>query len=62
MLVKRIGLADGRAVLVAIGLEMTAAGTYSVRSSYLIPQRTIDARRQAGRLKIPRRRHGKGPA
>ncbi len=62
VLVKRIGLPDGRAVLVAIGLEMAPGGTYSVRSSYLIPQRTIDARRQAGRLKIPPLRHDKGPA
>ncbi len=62
VLVKRIGLPDERAVLVAIGLEMAPGGTYSVRSSYLIPQRTIDARRQAGRLKIPPPRHDKSPA
>ena len=52
VLVKRIGLEDGRAVLVAIGLEIDRHGFYAVRSSYLIPQRTIDARRQARRLFI----------
>ncbi len=35
VLVKRVGLADGRAVLVAVGLK-PEAGTYSVRASYLI--------------------------
>ncbi len=53
VLVKRVGLPDGRAVLVAIGLEPNDRGDYSVRTSYLIPQRTINARRGAGRLKIP---------
>jgi len=52
VLVKRVGLLDGRAVLVAIGLERGRAGIYTIRTSYLIPQRTIDARRLAGRLKI----------
>jgi hypothetical protein len=53
VLVKRIGLTDAKMVLVAVGLEPDAAGTYSVRTSYLIPQRTVDARRSAGRLIIP---------
>jgi hypothetical protein len=52
VLVKRVGLEDGRAVLVAIGLEIDRYGFYGVRSSYLIPQKTIDARRQARRLFI----------
>jgi hypothetical protein len=62
VLVKRVGLVDGRAVLIAIGLEPASDGTYSVRTSYLISQRTIDARRAAGRLKIPLLKHDKGPA
>ncbi len=56
VIVKRIGLPDGRAVLVAIGLEPNVQGNYSVRTSYLIPQRTLDARRLAGRLHLPRPR------
>lgn len=52
VLVKRVGLPDGRAVLVAIGLEGGTGGTYSIRTSYLISQRTVDARRLAGRLRI----------
>lgn len=52
VLVKRIGLTDGRAVLVAIGLE-AKSGTYNVRTSYLIPERTISNRRAAGRLRAP---------
>lgn len=51
-IVKRVGLPDGRAVLVAIGLEIDDDGCYRVRSSYLISQRTIDARREAKRLVI----------
>jgi hypothetical protein len=62
VLVKRVGLPDGRAVLVAIGLEPDDGGNYSVRTSYLIPQRTIDARREAKRLKIPPSIQTKGPA
>jgi len=53
VIVKRVGLQDGRAVLVAIGLEPEAGGNYAVRTSYLIPQRPIDARRAAKRLHIP---------
>jgi hypothetical protein len=53
VLVKRVGMPDGRAVLVGIGLEPIEDGRYSVRTSYLIPPRTITARRAAGRLKIP---------
>ena len=52
VLVKRVGLVDGRVVLVAVGLE-PAGGTYAVRTSYLISQRTVDARRSCGRLKAP---------
>lgn len=52
VLVKRVGLLDGRAVLIAVGLEPGPGGIYSVRTSYLIPQRTIDARRLAGRLRV----------
>jgi hypothetical protein len=62
VLVKRVGLADGRAVLVAIGLEVDRNGFYAVRTSYLVPQKTIDVRRAARRLMIPRPGQTKGPA
>jgi hypothetical protein len=61
-LVKRIQRSDGSAVLVAIGLERTPGGTYNVRTSYLIPQRVVDARRAAGRLRIPPHENDKDPA
>jgi hypothetical protein len=61
VLVKRDSLPDGKAVLVAIGLKISAEGLYSVRSSYLISQKTIDERRSSGRLKIPPPQQTKGP-
>jgi len=62
VLVKRVGLADGRAVLVAIGLEPDGRGDYAIRSSYLISERAINTRRASGRLQIPRGKNTKGPA
>ena len=55
-MVKRIGLADGRMVLVAIGLEPDVAGGYRVRTSYLLEPEKVDARRRDGRLHIVRPR------
>ena len=51
--IRRIGLADGRVVLAAIGLEPDAAGEYRVRSCNLIWAGQVDARRRTGRLKAP---------
>ena len=51
-LVLRVGRPDGKVVLVAIGLERNEAGNYSVRTSYLIPQRSLEVRRASGRLKL----------
>jgi hypothetical protein len=55
-MIRRIGLPDGRAVLVAIGLEPDARGDYRVRSCYLIEPAKVESRRQQGRLKavLPR--------
>lgn len=54
-LIRRIARADGKAVLVAIGLEPDARGAYGVRSCYLIESGKVDERRQKGRLKaVPR--------
>lgn len=50
-LLQRIARADGKVVLVAIGLERDDAGEYRVRSCYLVTAETVDTRRQAGRLK-----------
>lgn len=52
-IIKRTTNAEGKAVLVAIGLEPDETGAYRVRSCYLIPKGTVETRRQAGRLKIP---------
>jgi hypothetical protein len=54
-MVRRINHPEGKAVLVAVSLTVDDDGAYRVRSCYLIPQRTVDARRQAGRLKAPPR-------
>lgn len=51
-MIRRIGRSDGRVVLVAISLEQDAAGTYAVRSCYLLEPEKVDARRRDGRLKI----------
>ena len=51
-MVRRIGLADGRLVLVAIGIERDRSGTYAVRSCYLIKPETVQQRRQNHRLKL----------
>ena len=53
-MVRRIARADGRVVLVAIGLEMDEKGEYRVRSCYLISAETVDERRRARRLLPPR--------
>lgn len=50
-MVKRIVRPDGKAVLVAIGLEPDDAGAYRVKSCYLISGNTVEARRQARTLK-----------
>lgn len=50
-MIRRVGLPDGRVVLVAIGLEPDAKGEYRVRTCYLISADQVDARRRAGRLK-----------
>ena len=50
-LLRRIARADGKVVLVAIGLAPDDAGNYRVRSCYLVKAEVVDARRQAGRLK-----------
>ncbi len=43
---------DKQGLLVAIILEPDSRGRYRVASMYPIPQKVIDQRRQAGRLKI----------
>ena len=53
LLVKRMGREDGRQVLVAIGFEPDGAGAYGVYSCYLINAKTVEERRQSGRLRIP---------
>jgi len=50
-MVKRVVRPNGKAVLVAIGLEPDDAGAYRVKSCYLISTETVDARRQARTLK-----------
>ncbi len=52
-MVKRVVRMDGKAVLVAIGLEPDDAGAYRVRSCYLISSDTADARRRALTLRLP---------
>lgn len=42
---------DPDVVLVAIGLELSAHGTYNVRSAYTISQQDVDNRRLRGSLK-----------
>jgi len=54
-LLRRINHPDGEVVLVAVSLAMDDDGAYRVRSAYLIPQFSVEARRQAGRLKAPPR-------
>lgn len=53
-LVKRIEVPiDGREfVLVAIALELSAYGTYNVKSAYTIKQEQVDSRRLKGALKV----------
>jgi len=51
-MVKRIVRPDGKAVLVAIGLEPDDAGAYRVKSCYLISGDTVEARRQARTLNL----------
>ena len=51
-MIRRMGTADGQAVLVAIGLEPDARGDYRVRSCYLITAEIVENRRQKGRLKV----------
>jgi hypothetical protein len=62
-MIGRIGLADGRVVLVAIGLEPDGRGDYAVKSAYLLEPEKVQDRRIAGRLKIVRAAtKAKGPA
>lgn len=49
-MVRRIGRLDGQAVLVAVAIDVDAAGEYRVRSCYLISAEKVDQRRRAGRL------------
>jgi len=52
-LVRHVPVSDEREyVLIAIGLEMTQYGTYSVKSAYSISQRDVDSRRLNGALKV----------
>jgi hypothetical protein len=53
-MIRRIARPSGKAVLVAIGLMVDGAGRYRVRSCYLVTAETVDKRRQAGRLVVPR--------
>lgn len=51
-LIRRIAVEEGAAaVLIAIGLEMTEYGTYSVRTAYRIKQEDIDNRILRGSTK-----------
>lgn len=51
-LIRSLVVAEGSPVaLVAIGLEMTEYGTYSVRSAYRIKQEDVDTRILRGSLK-----------
>jgi hypothetical protein len=50
-MIGRVGLADGRVVLVAIGLEPDDRGDYRVKSCYLLEPEKVQERRRAGRLK-----------
>ena len=52
-MVRRITHPEGKAVLVAIGLTVDDDGTYRIRSSYLISESKVDARRRSGHLKPP---------
>ncbi len=51
-MVRRIGRADGSAVLVAIGLEPDDRGDYRVRTCYLLEAGKVEDRRRQGRLKL----------
>lgn len=52
-LVKSIPTDDGRELaLIAIGLTLSAHGTYSVRSGYSIDQTDLDSRRAKGSVKM----------
>ena len=54
-MIRRIARPDGKAVLVAVSLDLDSQGEYAVRSCYLIAPHTIDERRKRGRLKPPPR-------
>ena len=43
---------EGRAILVAIGIQQNRYGTYNVRSAYTISEADIQRYRQAGHLHI----------
>lgn len=49
-MVRRVGRPDGKAVLVAVAIDVDPAGEYGVRSCYLISAEKVDQRRRAGRL------------
>ncbi len=53
-LVKRLRMADGSALLIAIGLEPDDRGDYRVRTGYTIDAAKVEARRLAGYLKMAR--------
>ncbi len=41
-------------VLIAVGLEVDEDGLYRIKTAYRLPERTITARRSAGRLHLPK--------
>lgn len=53
-LIKRVSATNTHSVLVAVSIERDSAGTYRVRSCYLVSNETVDARRKAGRLRPPK--------
>ena len=52
-LIRRIARSDGKAVLVAVSLDLDGQGEYAVRSCYPIAARVVDERRERGRLRPP---------
>lgn len=50
-IIKRIRLPSATTILVALSLTRNEHGNYNVRSSYLIEEKDVDARRRARRLK-----------
>lgn len=52
-MIRRIARPDGKAVLVAVSLDLDGQCEYAVRSCYLIAPHTVDERRKRGRLRPP---------